>query len=114
MNEETSVVDLEKQIDSEFFSLNFKPEQYVKDLFIKGGPLKAKLKSTQLNESKSLTSDELIKNVYTNYQKFIDTSQQISRKRMKKTPFFLILNYSFLFFRIGNRYASIEKHGWRL
>jgi hypothetical protein len=87
MNEEQNLgssssvsgIDLfEKKIDSEFFSQNFKPEQYVKDLFIKGGPLKAKLKASQLNDAKTLTSEELIKNVYTNYRQFIDTSQQIS------------------------------------
>lgn len=74
-----SLPNLDKDLESEFYSNNFKPEQYVKDLFIKGGPLKAKKKASQLVEAKSTTSEELIKNVYTNYQKFIDTSQQISR-----------------------------------
>ena len=71
-----------------FYFLNyFNILKDVKDLFVKGGPIKAKKEFSKLMDAKAATAEELIKNVYNNYQKFIDTSQQISRNHL----FFLFL-----------------------
>lgn len=105
--------EIDKEIESElsqFLIQNFRPESYVQELFIKGGPIKAKKKASKLIEAKSTTSEELIKNVYTNYQKFIDTSIQISRI-LNKSKLFLFINHHL---RIGNRYVATKKFGWRL